>query len=328
MGETTGIEWTDHTFNPWRGCTKISEGCAHCYADTASKRNPKVLGVWGPQGKRVVAADAYWNQALRWNLDAQDAGMRRRVFCASLADVFEDWDGPMHRPNGEVDSRSMDDVRKDLLLLMMATPSLDWLLLTKRPERMRRFFVDEYRMSTPMPNVWLGASVEDQKAADERIPILLDTPAAVRFLSCEPLLGLVDLRLWLNFAFHQCILPGRTWHRRGERCDACGEEFPNREPSLDWVIVGGESGAHARQMDVEWVRSIRDQCQAAGVAFFFKQWGNWLHLDQMTADGFRDVDAAHNVAGNSVMYWNVGKKRAGRFLDEETYSEFPSSPVP
>lgn len=182
-------------FNPWRGCTKVSRGCANCYAEAGSKRNPAVLGVWGDAGTRVIASESYWRLPLKWDRQAAKAGERRRVFCASLADVFED------RPE-------LVSPRQRLFRLIGDTPYLDWLLLTKRPENVLRMTHDEW--CPPVPghvsqnagdghswkwpsNVWLGVSVEDQQRADERIPILLQTPAAVRFLSCEPLLGPLDL---------------------------------------------------------------------------------------------------------------------------------------
>lgn len=200
MGKETTISWTHSTFNPWRGCQKVSPGCAHCYAETLSKRNPKVLGVWGPDGTRVVASEAKWREPLAWDKAAREAGERHRVFCASLADVFED------RPE-------LAAPRSRLLDLIRDTPSLDWLLLTKRPENIIRLWDDvaPTGMEYPAPNVWLGVSVEDQARADERVPQILAIPAAVRFLSCEPLLGSVDLTKYLATSL------------------------------IHWVIVGGES---------------------------------------------------------------------------------------
>lgn len=261
MAETTGISWCDSTFNPWRGCAKVSPGCAHCYAETMSGRNPAVLGEWGPNGVRVIASESYWRQPVTWNRKAERAGLRARVFCASLADVFED------RPD-------LDAPRARLLELINFTESLDWLLLTKRPENvillLERCFrlcgldtlqmVEDWCKGRPPPNVWLGVSVEDQQRADERIPHLLRTPAAVRFLSAEPLLGPVDLRGWLTDG--GCYGPGSP-----------AQEFAGK-PQIDWLIVGGESGPGARPCRVEWVRSVVEQCRAAGVACFVKQLGS------------------------------------------------------
>ena len=190
MAENSAIEWTRHTFNPWRGCTKVSAGCANCYAETMSGRNPKTLGVWGPNGTRVVASEAMWREPVKWDRAAKAAGERHRVFCASLADVFEDWQGPMMDSQGErvttqvpgfaVRLMTMQDVRIRLWKLILATPHLDWLLLTKRPQNIATmlrdvwFQIDSARDSDPRnarpfeapSNVWLGTSVENQATAD------------------------------------------------------------------------------------------------------------------------------------------------------------------
>lgn len=165
MGQDSKIEWTHHTFNPWRGCTKVSDGCKHCYAETMSKRNPSVLGVWGPRGRRVVAAESYWRQPLAWNCDAEQAGERRRVFCASLADVFE---GPETMPAESWPV--VEAARARLWRLIEVTPWLDWLLLTKRPvNAAQNSYVPITWWERWPDNVWIGTSVENQAAADERI---------------------------------------------------------------------------------------------------------------------------------------------------------------
>lgn len=263
----TKIEWAHHTFNPWRGCTKVSEGCRNCYADAFSSRNPKVLGVWGPNGTRVVAADAAWKEPLKWDRAAKAAGERHRVFCASLADVFE---GPDTMPAESWDA--VTQARKRLGKLILDTPNLTWMLLTKRPQNILPISADMWVRfggpTTPLPdNVWIGVSVENQQAANERIPHLLKVPARVRFLSCEPLLGPVELDEWLP----ACCERG---DREGSPCPVCIEDGRKYEhPGIHWVIVGGESGPNARPMHPDWARSLRDQCQAAGVAFFMKQMG-------------------------------------------------------
>lgn len=277
MGKDSGIQWTTHTFNPWRGCTKVSAGCTNCYAETLSKRNPKALGVWGDDGTRVVAAESYWRQPIAWDRAARATGERHRVFCASLADVFED------RPE-------LAEPRDRLFGLIAATRGLDWLVLTKRPERAREYLVRKnhwgaaeayqdlvYGVNSgtslgdgladwPPRNVWLGVSVEDQQRADERIPILLKIPAAVRFLSVEPLLGpidLTDLACGENALSTVRVTPGPDGNGIEEQHDPC----------INWVIVGGESGSKARPFDLQWARSIRNQCKSAGVSFFMKQIG-------------------------------------------------------
>lgn len=313
MSATTGIEWCNSTFNPWRGCTKVSPGCRNCYAETFSGRNPGTLGVWGPQGTRVVAAESAWREPVKWNKAAAcdchrrtDLGekhlpscpqaARPRVFCASLADVFEDWQGPMVTSGGlqlwrrtvpvepapgvtgelygrrwttsdhypDTVALTMGDVRARLFEMIDDTPHLDWLLLTKRPENigrmMPRFRIERRtdESNPARPNVWLGTSVEDQPRADERIPHLLKVPAAVRFLSCEPLLGPVDLTR-LTY--------------RGDRLNPLDTANDMAAPHINWVIVGGESGGQARPCSIGWVRNLVAQCKAAGVPVFVKQLG-------------------------------------------------------
>lgn len=239
MGEQTLITWTNHTFNPWIGCTKISAGCTHCYAETLmDTRMGRVQ--WGPQGLRVRTSSDNWKQPLRWNRKAAQDGVRRKVFCASLADVFED-------------HASISDVwRADLFNLIDQCPALDWLLLTKRPENIRPMVPGVWIDKGFPANVWIGTTAEDQPAADRRVPVLLSLPARVRFLSCEPLIGPIDLKGW--------IYTNGLW-----------VDGDNR---VDWVIAGGESGHGARAMDPDWARGLRDQCAAAAVPFFFKQWGS------------------------------------------------------
>jgi protein gp37 len=220
--KNSNISWTDHTFNPWIGCSKVSAGCAHCYAETLmDTRYHRVE--WGSGGTRVRTSPENWRQPVKWNSEAEARGVRYQVFCASLADVFEE--------RGELAAW-----RDDLHDLIHRTPNLDWLLLTKRPEMAAWCYAEQ-----PIPaNVWLGTSVENQAAADRRIPILSAIPAAIRFLSCEPLLG-----------------------------EIAGIDLS----AISWVIVGGESGAGCRPMAPEWAISLRDQCRVAKVPYFFKQWG-------------------------------------------------------
>lgn len=240
MGETTGIEWCDHTFNPWIGCTKVSPGCAHCYAETLmDKRLGRVA--WGPSAERKRTSPANWKLPVRWNKAANGAARRPRVFCASLADVFD-----------PVVPRSW---RAELMTLIDDTPNLDWLLLTKRPELVQELLrdasnggIDDFRH---MPNVWLGTTVEDNARGAERIPHLLSIEARVRFLSCEPMLEHIGLDV---LCFN-------------------GADSFGAMPGIHWVIAGGESGPSARPMHPDWARSLRDQCAAAGVPFLFKQWG-------------------------------------------------------
>jgi len=342
MAENSKIEWTTHTFNAWEGCQKISPGCANCYAE---RRDKQYHGGehWGPNGTRKMMSEGYWRQPLKWDKDAQvafdnydrycavgmgvwdgDPPTRPRVFCSSLADVFED------RPE-------LEAPRRRLFKLIQATPNLDWLLLTKRPENIHKL---TYKAIDPFdepdcdfniagepngldiadfgelyPNVWLGTTVENQEQADRRIPELLKIPARVRFLSCEPLLGPVDLLL------HQ---PADGYHDAltGEKCDLRSFQVT---PGISWVIAGGESGPNARPMHPDWARSLRDQCMAAGVAFHFKQHGEWGPQpvkDWNVKDRHWFADGSGKDEGVSV--WRVGKHAAGRVLDGRTWDEFPN----
>jgi len=334
MGQDSNIEWTHHTFNPWRGCTKVSEGCKHCYADVMSKRNPGVLGIWGPRGSRVVAAESYWRQPLKWAAAARAAGERRRVFCASLADVFE---GPETMPDEAWPL--VQAARARLFDLISDTPELDWLLLTKRPQNVKPQLIAAGRGFQDLPPwVWIGTSVENQAAADERIPELLQIPAHVRFLSCEPLLGPVSFRPKAADVADMLRL-----------MDAGDAARPAMLDGISWVICGGESGHGARPMHPGWARSLRDQCQAAGVAFHFKQWGQFAPAngDARTAlgvpyGGMDDPDGRTPIAlpDNTItdLDWNggpgphlrggvhllsLGKRAAGRLLDGREWSEYP-----
>lgn len=246
MAENSNIEWTDHTFNPFIGCTKVSPACDNCYAEAWDARGLQGReSRWGPHADRTRTSAANWRKPLAWNRAAAAAGKRARVFCASLADVFDN-----HR------SIKME-WRSDLWNLISATPHLDWLLLTKRPQNIARFLPDNW--GDGWANVWLGTTVENQEEADRRVPVLLGIPARVRFLSCEPLLGQIGLRPRDDFSDRG---HGRAWLR---------------PDGVSWVIAGGESGPGARLMNPEWARSLRDQCADAGVAFHFKQWGEHDH---------------------------------------------------
>lgn len=244
MGENTEISWCDHTFNPWLGCTKVSRACDFCYAEAYAKRIGKPE-LW--QGERRRTSQVYWRQPIKWNRDAAAAGVRRRVFCASLADVF--------------DNQTNVHWRDELWTLISVTPRLDWLLLTKRPQNIRHML--PHGWDGGWPNVWLGTTTENQEEFDRRYPYLAALPARVHFISYEPALGPLSLE--------------RAY------------------PVPDWVICGGESGAHARPMDPNWARDVRDDCTAAGVAFHFKQWG-----------GLRP-------------------KSGGRLLDGREWNEFPEA---
>lgn len=250
MGKDTNIAWCHHTFNPWWGCSHVSPGCVNCYAETWAKRVGE--DVWGAKGERRTFSEKHWREPLAWNAAAQRAGERRRVFCASMADVFED-------------HPALAAERAKLWPLIETTPWLDWLLLTKRIENVSGMV--PWGDNWP-ENVWIGTSVENQEWADKRIPILLRLPAIIRFLSCEPLIGAVDLRKLRarNGALIDCLA--------GDVIDPKdGTVYAAAPHPVDWVICGGESGHGARRMDPESARSLRDQCRDARVPFLFKQTG-------------------------------------------------------
>jgi protein gp37 len=281
MGENSKIEWTDHTFNPWIGCQKVSAACDNCYAEAMmDHRYGRVQ--WGPKGERVRTSVDNWRKPLQWNRAAAATGVRYRVFCASLADVF--------------DNQVPAEWRADLFDLIARTPNLTWLLLTKRPENIAAMLPAALNWS----NVWLGTSVEDQKAADHRVPILREQRPRVAglFLSCEPLLGPIDFERG-GFALHRPLTSPQ------------GRKYPG----IDWIIVGGETGKGARPMDPEWVRKIRDDCRAAGVPFFMKQWGDW-HPDALR---FTDTQGRCPPPG-----MRVGKAKAGRLLDGVLHDALPT----
>lgn len=313
------IEWCNHTFNAWEGCTKVSPGCGNCYAAERNKRYHDGKH-WGAGAPRLIRSDAYWKEPLKWNKEAENFVVRPRVFCSSFADWLDE-EGPI-------------DQLFRLMQLIQKTPSLNWLLLTKRPEN----FVPRLKAAAdqctidPLDvtdriyawiegqriyhNVWIGTTVEDQQRADERIPALLKIPAKVRFLSCEPLLGPVDLKLDRN---------GHSLQR------TIGED-------IRWVICGGESLAKARPMHPEWARSLRDQCASANVPFFFKQWGEWGPVTYHAAAGcdhpkyatFQDdkfnvhaLAPGHFLEGPKL--GRIGKKAAGRLLDGKLHDGLPNA---
>lgn len=250
MGTNSKIEWCDHTFNPWLGCQRVCPGCDHCYAERWGKR----FGVvWGHEAVRVRTEPRNWMKPRSWNDRAEKLGIRYRVFCASLADVF--------------DNRVPEKWREDLWELISTTPHLDWILVTKRIGNAAKMLPSNWGRG--WSHVWLLATVVNQDEAERDIPKLLRTPARVRGLSIEPMLGPINLRhLDVYHADREwCQIDALT----GRHSDM-GRPCPD-VPQLDWVIVGGESGPGFRPMDPDWVRSIRGQCKTAGIPFFFKQWG-------------------------------------------------------
>lgn len=327
MAANSKIEWCDHTFNPWVGCTKISPACDHCYAESWAKRTGQPH-LWTGERRRTSAAN--WKQPLAWNRAAEKAGVRNRVFCASLADVF--------------DNQVPQQWRDDLWWLIAHTPHLDWLLLTKRPQNIKAMLPQfDEGPAWPWPNVWLGTTVENRVQAEFRIQELLAVPAAKRFLSCEPLLGPVDL--------HH-IQQSTGWISPLDGIRHIGPSVFHGDDRIHWVICGGESGPGARPMHPVWALKIRDQCQAHGVPFFFKQWGEWIEFDHGTPETI-EVDVDSELAESILPLlkhpgWitksgtfcasldeipvdeparlmdRVGKAAAGAMLDGREWREFPA----
>lgn len=283
MTESTRIEWADHTFSPWLGCTPVSAACDHCYAADMARRYGWPAYQAGVP--RRLTAPSTWKMPRRWNKRARANGVRFKVF-PSLCDPF--------------DSEAPDRWRADLVKLIDDTPDLDWLLLTKRPHLAGKW-VDR---QGPLPrNVWLGVTAETQAMADLRIPQLLaidDPTPRVRFVSIEPMLGPVDLTA------------SPDWFQ--------GE--PGWGQAIGWVIAGGESGTSARPSHPAWFRALRDQCVAAGVPFFLKQWGAWAPIE--TFDRL-ELEPGAAVSAPGQMY-RVGKKAAGATLDGREWRQVPGQP--
>lgn len=234
MGKETGITWTDHTFNPWWGCVRVSEGCVHCYAETFSKRTGN--DIWGADKPRRMFGEKHWAEPLKWNRDAQAANQRRKVFCASMADVFE-----THRD--KYWQTEMNAARLKLTRVVLATPWLDWLFLTKRIEDAPGYLDWMFGVGLLPRNLWIGTTAEDQANYDKRIPILAKIPAVVRWVSIEPQIGPVSIL--------------------------------QNPRAIDWIISGGESGAGCRPFELNWARQLRDECAQNNVAFFLKQLGGF-----------------------------------------------------
>jgi protein gp37 len=252
MGKFSGISWTHHTFNPWIGCTKVSEGCRYCYAEQWDKRfsdmkdddGNSIAGHWGPGAPRRVTSQHNWNDPIRWNREAVKNNTHFRVFCASLADVF--------------DKEAPDGQRERLWPLVKQTTNLYWLILTKRPELINSMLPSDW--GDGYPNVWLGTSTEDQKTADLRIGHLANVKAKIRFLSVEPQIENIDFTQWLT-------PKGENWVR-----------------PFDWMIFGGESGSEARKFDPDWIREPLLQAKKVDVKVFVKQMGSVWAAENGTED--------------------------------------------
>lgn len=279
MSGNTSIEWADKVWNPVTGCTKVSEGCRNCYAERIAKR------FWGDREfGQVQCHPERLSEPGKWRKP-------QRIFVDSMSDLFHP-DVP-------------DEFIHEVFLNMIDNLLHTFIVLTKRPERMAKYLKNASKQA--VQNIWLGVSVENQKAADERIPLLLQTPAAVRFVSVEPMLGEIDLGNFLCADYRHKLTLGNY---------------------LDWVICGGETGPGARPMQPDWVRSLRDQCQAANVPFFFKGWGEYLDIDTAIERGFlssydRKYKPYARISGSAMPFVRVSKKIAGRLLDGREWNLVP-----
>ncbi|WKZ60779.1 MAG: phage Gp37/Gp68 family protein [Cyclobacteriaceae bacterium] len=287
MNKTT-IEWTDYTWNPVTGCTKVSQGCKNCYAETIANR------FWGDRKFTDVMTHPERFDQIRMNDKKWDG---KKVFVCSMSDLF----------HPHVPFNFIADVFREFWYL----PNTTFQILTKRPDIALDFFqskANDLRFIMPMDNVWIGTSCEDQATANERIPLLLQIPAAVRFLSCEPLLGPIDLSAYLS-------------------------PLEGGKGGVHWVIAGGESGHGARPMHPDWVRSLRDQCASANVPFFFKQWGEWATWTDVAENSETTFDldkidkykctVIDEESKHPILLYKVGKKISGNTLDGKQHLEFP-----
>jgi protein gp37 len=355
MGVNTKIDWTDSTWNPLHGCSRVSEGCRNCYAERMAHRfqhldsycytTHTVDGHPAWTGK-VNFDKKHLLDPLKWRPVKQGAGNRdqgsvrpRRVFVNSMSDLFHEnvernwavqifaimavahWHDFLvltKRPQKMFDLIFSDGFREEVMIEAQRIIKLHSASLPSLPDGAE--WVDdaiEFEMPWPLPNVWIGVSVENQAAADERIPLLLQTPAAVRFVSCEPLLGPMDLAQIDTSAF-DCGSGTKNALTGDLRLPGFGSVSSTtiHGKRLNWVICGGESGPGARPMHLDWVRGMRDQCQEAGVPFFFKSWGEWAPIDF-------DLSIGGSISGDGAM-GRVGKKAAGCLLDGREWKQFPT----
>lgn len=321
----TKIEWADTVWNPVTGCTKISEGCRNCYAERMSKRLAGRCGYPAEEPFKVTLHPEKLEEPFKWKKP-------KRIFVCSMADLFHD-DVP-------------DSFIEEVFAIMSVANQHTFMVLTKRPDRMLKWFTDNRSMFVagaaqqlghrwllpdipmrewwPLKNVWLGVTAENQEQADKRIPLLLQTPAAVRFVSVEPMIGAVDLtRVVYDRVIEIDALNGLCGWPRAHA------PFPDGAKKLNWIICGGETGPGARPLHPDWVRSLRDQCRAANVSFFFKQWGEWGQNGPVTKDRIIARPGGYLLSGDvlrnkgDMSLYRIGKKNAGRLLDGRTWEEFP-----
>lgn len=297
MGETTAIEWTDATWNPWMGCTKVSPACQNCYAERDMKRYGRDFSKITRTSNKTFESPLHWKDP-------------KKVFVCSWSDFFHS-----DVPKGW---------RLEAMGIINRCPQHTFILLTKRPENIIPFLRDNEQWGGKVPgNVWIGTTVENQEIADKRIPELLRVSAKVHFVSMEPLCGPVDISKYLKPEFYV----GKTEEEKADlKARNCAGM--HRLQHIDWVIVGGESGPNARPMNISWVRSLRDQCDKAGVPYFFKQWGEWKGVtrDADMRVKMKDDPRCHlwpDEGWESPVSLKVGRKLSGSELDGKHFKQFP-----
>ncbi len=302
----TKIEWCEESWNPVTGCTKISEGCKNCYAEKMAKRLAGRFGYPKDNPFKVTFHENKLLEPTKWRKS-------HHIFVCSMGDLF----------HPDVIDKQIDTIFRMMTHPMGGMNHHTYLILTKRPERILKSHYENFKH---WKNIWLGVSVENQKTADKRIPILLKIPAKVRFVSVEPMLERIELREYLGMykeaetitvkhvsdmpsEFQQYTRKGRDWVKH------CGNK-------LDWLIAGGESGQHARPMHPDWVRKVRDNCLQTGTPFFFKQWGEWIQSEEpqevySKKDGFQTLPVKE-------CFIKIGKKKAGRLLNGREWNQYPN----
>ncbi len=314
MGKDSGIEWTEHTFNPWWGCTKVSRGCTYCYAETWANRMQ--AGHWGPEAPRRFFRPKHFSGPIRWNRKAAEAGRFDRVMCGSMCDIFE-----IHG-NEETNAR-MDEMRRRIWDIIPMTENLIWILVTKRPKNIMRLVPWDWRQDFP-PNVWVMVTMEDQEAARNRINWVENIPAVVRAVSAEPLVGPIDPRV---FRCGRCQGSGLLSTGRALRglspCPCCG----GNGVSVNWIVAGGETGRQARPMDPAWVEDLRDFSLAYDIPFFFKQWGEWAPANPklINSRGIYIGDSSRTLRHNedAALMVRRGKKKTGKAFEGREWTQTP-----
>lgn len=309
MGKDSGIEWTEHTFNPWWGCVKVSAGCTYCYAEAWAKRTGGDA-IWGADAGRRFFKPKHFNAPVKWNRDAGEAGRFDRVMCGSMCDIFE-----IHE-NEETNAR-MDEMRAKVWDMISITENLIWILVTKRPENACRLVPPVWYHGWP-GNVWLMVTMETQNQAEKRMTWVESTPAVVRAVSAEPLVGPLNPRV---FRCGRCGGSGLT--SSGQSLLPC-LTCRGKGVAVDWIVAGGETGGKARPMDPEWIRDLLGFSLAYEIPFFFKQWGEWAPSGYKASEGYNHGGSrTFKHEGSDEIMVRLGKKKTGKALDGKEWTQTP-----